>query len=364
MGLAVEHARTLKMSDDVLCVRYSKHRDPAKLLVCVALLDSTVKVFFDDSLRFFLSLYGHKLPVMAMDISDDNALLVRPALARAALVTHPHVTLLRSLSAQVTASADKNVKLWGLDFGDCHRSLFAHADSVMAARFVKDSHLFFTAGKDGTVKVRSRACHADYSGRRLTPHTPAVLGRRPAREHLHPAGPLRRGVVPGGEPGGGLSHLRLPRPLPPLLAAHQGAGVRRGGAQAGAGAAHGGGGGAGTPPQMLPLLLVAARDGGHSPAPNLPRAQEEEKEEAATLAKDGAPEQGAAGKRSMESLRAAERLAEAVRLAEESRQNRAEHRARVLGALRRLSPEEREARRQRRRERKEVKPLISAPAQR
>jgi hypothetical protein len=29
----------------------------------VALLDCTVKVFFLDSLKFFLSLYGHKLPV-------------------------------------------------------------------------------------------------------------------------------------------------------------------------------------------------------------------------------------------------------------------------------------------------------------
>ena len=30
----------------------------------------------------------------------------------------------------VTGSADKNVKLWGLDFGDCHKSMFAHDDSV------------------------------------------------------------------------------------------------------------------------------------------------------------------------------------------------------------------------------------------
>lgn len=29
----------------------------------MALLDCTVKVFFLDSLKFFLSLYGHKLPV-------------------------------------------------------------------------------------------------------------------------------------------------------------------------------------------------------------------------------------------------------------------------------------------------------------
>lgn len=32
-------------------------------LLAVALLDCTVKVFFLDSLKFFLSLYGHKLPV-------------------------------------------------------------------------------------------------------------------------------------------------------------------------------------------------------------------------------------------------------------------------------------------------------------
>ena len=59
-----------------------------------------------DSLKFFLSLYGHKLPVLSLDISSDSSLLI-------------------------SGSADKNIKIWGLDFGDCHRSLFAHADSIM-----------------------------------------------------------------------------------------------------------------------------------------------------------------------------------------------------------------------------------------
>lgn len=45
------------MSDDVLSVRYS----PNGKLLAVALLDSTVKVFYQDSLKFFLSLYGHKV---------------------------------------------------------------------------------------------------------------------------------------------------------------------------------------------------------------------------------------------------------------------------------------------------------------
>lgn len=117
------HMRTLKMSDEVLCVRYS----PDQNLLAVSLLDSTVKVFYHDTLKFFLSLYGHKLPVLSMDISSDNMLIA-------------------------TCSADKNVKLWGLDFGDCHKSLFAHQESVMSVQFVWGTHYFFTVSKDKTVK--------------------------------------------------------------------------------------------------------------------------------------------------------------------------------------------------------------------
>ena len=76
-----------------------------KLLVAIGLLDNTIKVFFDDSLKFFLSLYGHKLPgyslyyfllknclfyffvVMCLDISYDNTILI-------------------------SGSADKTIKIW------------------------------------------------------------------------------------------------------------------------------------------------------------------------------------------------------------------------------------------------------------
>ena len=47
----------------------------------------------------------------------------------------------------VSGSADKNLKIWGLDFGDCHRSLFAHGDSVMQVAFVPNTHYVFTAGE-------------------------------------------------------------------------------------------------------------------------------------------------------------------------------------------------------------------------
>lgn len=121
--LTLVHTRTLKMTDDVLSVKYS----PNGKLLAVALLDSTVKVFYEDTLKFFLSLYGHKLPVLSMDISSDSQLIV-------------------------TCSADKNVKIWGLDFGDCHKSIFAHEESVMQVAFEAKSHYFWTVGKDKMVK--------------------------------------------------------------------------------------------------------------------------------------------------------------------------------------------------------------------
>lgn len=52
----------------------------------------------------------------------------------------------------VTCSADKNVKIWGLDFGDCHKSIFAHDDSVMQVAFEHESHYFWTVGKDKLLK--------------------------------------------------------------------------------------------------------------------------------------------------------------------------------------------------------------------
>eukprot|EP00299_Pterocystis_sp_00344_P000459 c10125_g1_i9.p1 GENE.c10125_g1_i9~~c10125_g1_i9.p1 ORF type:complete len:932 (-),score=269.10 c10125_g1_i9:1249-4044(-) len=121
--LTLLHERTLSMTDDVLAV----HITSDGKFLAVALLDSTVKVFYEDSLKFFLSFYGHKLPVLAIDSSSDGDLMV-------------------------TGSGDKNVKIWGLDFGDCHRSLFAHDGAVTAVKFVPLTHHFFSAGKDGVIK--------------------------------------------------------------------------------------------------------------------------------------------------------------------------------------------------------------------
>ncbi|GAM17446.1 hypothetical protein SAMD00019534_006210, partial [Acytostelium subglobosum LB1] len=121
--LTLKESQTLQCEADVMCVRFSKDNR----FLAVSLLDNTVKIFHSDTLRFHLSLYGHKLPVMSMDISDDSTLII-------------------------TGSADKNIKIWGLDYGDCHKSLFAHDDSIMQLAFIPKTHHFISTSKDKRIK--------------------------------------------------------------------------------------------------------------------------------------------------------------------------------------------------------------------
>ena len=121
--LHLTHKRTLKLPDDILSLRFT----PNGKHIALSLLDNTVKLFFADTLKQLHNLYGHKLPVLHMAVSSDSTLLA-------------------------TCSADKNVKIWGLDFGDCHRSFFAHQDSVMQVQFEREGHNFFSAGKDKLIR--------------------------------------------------------------------------------------------------------------------------------------------------------------------------------------------------------------------
>lgn len=119
----IKHIKTLQIGEAVLCVRYS----PDQRLIAIALLDMTVKVFYEDSLKFFLSLYGHKLPVTSMSISSDSSIIA-------------------------TGSADKSIKVWSLQFGDCRRSLFAHTEAVTSIQFIPGHKHLVSAGKDSLVK--------------------------------------------------------------------------------------------------------------------------------------------------------------------------------------------------------------------
>jgi U3 small nucleolar RNA-associated protein 12 len=121
--LSFEQTRSLQLTDEVLCLKHS----PDGRYIAAGLLDSTVRIFHVDTLNFFLSLYGHKLPVLTLDFSDDSTMII-------------------------TGSNDKSVKIWGSDFGDLKRSLHAHDNSVMQVKFQPHTHFFFSVGKDFHVK--------------------------------------------------------------------------------------------------------------------------------------------------------------------------------------------------------------------
>jgi U3 small nucleolar RNA-associated protein 12 len=133
-GLQAQCTREMSLPSELLNVTYSFHKggpssnsSRSPLLVCMALLDHTVRILYDDTLRLCLTLYGHSLPVLCVDISSDNMLVA-------------------------TGSADKTLKLWGLDFGDCHRSLFGHSDTVTTVQFVRHTHYLFSGSKDGSIR--------------------------------------------------------------------------------------------------------------------------------------------------------------------------------------------------------------------
>lgn len=127
--LKLTQTRQLKVSDDVLSVCFS----PDLKYLALSTLDNTVKLFFVDTLKPYHILYGHKLPVLNISISSDSKLVA-------------------------TCSADKNVRIWGLDFGDCHKAFFAHQDSVMQVGFIahpveqEERHTVFSVSKDGALK--------------------------------------------------------------------------------------------------------------------------------------------------------------------------------------------------------------------
>lgn len=116
---------TFELPDEVLCVKVAFGME--RPVVIVSLMDSTVRAYYMDTLEPYLSFYGHRLPVMCLDISSDGLILA-------------------------TGSADKTIKLWGMDFGDCRRSLRGHSESILSLAFQPNTHYLFTGSRDGSLK--------------------------------------------------------------------------------------------------------------------------------------------------------------------------------------------------------------------
>jgi len=121
--IKLQFYESMTMLEEVIHAKYS----PSGKFFAAALGDFTIKVYYSDSKKFFLSLYGHKLTALSFDVSDDNTLLA-------------------------SGGADKNLKLWGMDFGDCHKSIFAHDSTITQVKFVPSTHYIFTTSKDTNIK--------------------------------------------------------------------------------------------------------------------------------------------------------------------------------------------------------------------
>lgn len=122
-ALKLKCKEKIRLKDEILAVKFS----PNRKYVCAALLDSTIQVLYADSKKLLFSLYSHKLPVTAFDISYDSMLLV-------------------------SGSSDKNIKIWGMDFGDLHKSIFAHEQPITDVVCVPETHFCLTAGRDFVIK--------------------------------------------------------------------------------------------------------------------------------------------------------------------------------------------------------------------
>ena len=90
--------------------------------IAVGLLDNTIRLLYKDSLKPYLVLYGHNLPAT-------------------------HLYFMRNVL--VSGSADKSIRLWGLDYGDCRKILKIHSERLSCVSELK--HDGFLASAEGPV---------------------------------------------------------------------------------------------------------------------------------------------------------------------------------------------------------------------
>eukprot|EP00658_Telonema_sp_P-2_P071239 TRINITY_DN6053_c0_g1_i4.p1 TRINITY_DN6053_c0_g1~~TRINITY_DN6053_c0_g1_i4.p1 ORF type:complete len:486 (-),score=161.92 TRINITY_DN6053_c0_g1_i4:261-1718(-) len=100
---------------------------PPKDLYAIGLQDNNIQLFYADSNKPFLTLYGHKLTPTDVCFSSDGNLIASVGL-------------------------DKSLRFWGADFGDCHKAIHAHDDYITRVQFVPSTHYVVTCSLDGSVK--------------------------------------------------------------------------------------------------------------------------------------------------------------------------------------------------------------------
>ncbi|CAD8142623.1 unnamed protein product [Paramecium octaurelia] len=92
-----------------------------------AQMNNIISIYYCDSHKLYLELYGHSLPVLTFAYTSDDTIVI-------------------------SAGADKSIKLWATDFGNCKKTLKAHTAEVIQIKTVNDTHYFFSGCKDNIIK--------------------------------------------------------------------------------------------------------------------------------------------------------------------------------------------------------------------
>ncbi|KAK7197501.1 WD domain, G-beta repeat/Dip2/Utp12 Family [Novymonas esmeraldas] len=122
-GATLVQEQEIELTEAPLCAAFS----PDGRFFGVGMQNNNIQLFFADSMKPYLSLFGHKLPPTSLAFSTDGTLIA-------------------------SVGMDKSLRFWGTDFGDCHRAIHAHDDYITQVEFLEDTHYVFTVSMDGSVK--------------------------------------------------------------------------------------------------------------------------------------------------------------------------------------------------------------------
>jgi len=108
--------------------------------------DAMCARFTPDGAKVLVGLLDATVKVVHLDSQQTHLVLYGHKL--------PVLAVGASSDGQMAASgsADKSLKLWGLDYGDMHRSIYAHTEAVTSLAWVPRTHYLFTGGKDKLIK--------------------------------------------------------------------------------------------------------------------------------------------------------------------------------------------------------------------
>ena len=116
--LLLNHASTAELTSNILCCACNVD------FIAVSLLDNTIRLLYNDSLKPYLTLYGHNLPAISLCFMNEKL---------------------------ISGASDKSLRIWGLDFGDCRKILKIHQERVSGISELK--HDGFLASAQGPVQT-------------------------------------------------------------------------------------------------------------------------------------------------------------------------------------------------------------------